>query len=183
MALFIVDVKKRYVGNLQPWGNRYIVRADDLETAQTAGPIIAINEKLFHSEAVEFLQYRVATVAANDGLYVSAPISGFGSRLVDGIVVPIQVCVRVDFSVNGFGRPSRKFYHTCVGVGDGGDVQRWDIGLVELVDDSLQTMLTALSSNGTPMVDVDDQTVTGESAFFSYAYHQFHKRSKHNPTS
>lgn len=181
--LFIVDVKKRYIGNLQPWGNRYIIRADDLTAAQAAGPIIAVAEKNFHSQAVEFLQYRVATLEANDGLYISAPITGFGDLVPDGVIIPIQTCVRVDFSVAGFGRPSRKFYHVCVGVGSTDDVQRWDAATVEAVDDGVQSMLGALESAGVPMVDPQDQTVTGNSVMFDYAYHQFHKRSTHNPTS
>lgn len=181
-AVFIVDVTKRYVGNLQPWGNRYLVRADDMASAQSAGPIIAVNEKQFHSQAVEFIQYRVATVTAGDGIYVSAPITGFGGLVPDGSIVPIQTCLRVDFSVIGFGRPSRKFYHVCVGVGECDDIQRWSTAVVDQADDSIQAMLEALESNGTPMVDPQDQTVSGNAVMFDYAYHQFHKQSRRVPS-
>jgi hypothetical protein len=68
-------------------------------------------------------------------------------------------------------------------VGSTDDVQRWDAATVESVDDGVQSMLAALESAGVPMVDPQDQTVTGNAVMFDYSYHQFHKRSTHNPTS
>src|SRR5215471_2730763 len=105
MTLFIVDITKEFTPNGQRWGNRYIVSATDIEDAHGAAPLIVDQEKRFHSTDVAFIQYRVATVTANDGIYITVLLSVAGETgPPSSPVVPIQTCVRVDIARVGHGR-------------------------------------------------------------------------------
>lgn len=180
MAIYIVDVSKLLQGTLQSWGNRYLINAGDLTEAASAAPIIVAAERAFHSESVEFTQARVATLAANDGLYLTLPQAGNGSRPVDGNVAPIQCCVRVDFQVSGFGRPSRKFYHTGCGTNEIDPGQRWETAVLADTDAAVAQLISDLGDNGTFWVDPQGQEVIQQSVKGLIAYHQFTKASKRN---
>lgn len=182
MAIFIVDITKEY--NNQEWGNRYLVDAPDLGSAQDAGIPLAEQEKTFHSQAINFIQARVASLAANDGLYVTIPLSGTGALVVLNNLLPLQTVVMADIIVGGFGRPSRKYYH--VGM-DADSIhpttpQHWATAILAAVDGGVAAMAPTIAALDLKLVDPDGQdwteTVRVDPKF---RYHQFHKQSPRSP--
>lgn len=175
---FIVDVTKEHGATLQQWGNRYIIQADDLTAAASAVSIIVPYEKDFHFNGVNFLQARVSTLVPDDGLYVTVPLTGTGTKAVTGKTMPLFCCMRADFLTLGFGRPSRKYYHT--GFDDvfyDADFTFDDTYLSDTFGD-LEAMIADLSANATDWVDPQGDPITAPIIKTRVTHHQFKKASR-----
>lgn len=183
--MFIIDFTKEHSVNLQKWGNRYLIRADDLTEAISAVPLFEDLERGAHSEGVAILQARVATVAANDGLYLNVPLDWVGTQATDDVILPLITTMNLEIIPDGFGRPSRKYYHPCVGPSLCSTTlfQQWLPTFLSDVRDAMIATITACNSNSTPLVDPDDQPLTeAVIAQRQFGFHQFHKRSPRTPS-
>jgi hypothetical protein len=177
--LFIVDVKKEDAFTHQSWGNTYLVKAADLTDAASAAPIIVAAEKLFHFDRINFTQARVASKAADDGVYVTIPTSGAGAQITTGKTMPLFLCLEGFFNVAGFGRPLMKYWHT------GFDDVFYDADFT--FDNTLMTdaftavsdMISDLSTNGTPWCKtLSAEVLTAPILRAEVKAHQFTKASK-----
>lgn len=180
MAGFIVDITKRYGNVTYEWGNRYIVNAADLTDASSVAAILVTGEKVIHSSFVEFIQARVATVAANDGNYITLPLTGFGEQVPDGLPLPAITTVNVEVQIAGFGRPGRKFYHPFLDPSYMSTVKEfsWLDGYLTTVFDAVIQMISDANDNGTPIVrDPDHEWLEAIAVQRLFGYHQFTKQS------
>lgn len=181
---FIIDYTKRHSVSQITWGNRYLVLATDLTEAISALDALTPLEVAVHQATVEILQARVATLAANDGLYVSVPLSEVGSVGETGPEMPAITTINVEMLAAGFGRPSRKYYHGFYGTSAMHltVAQRWSDARVTAVRDAMLTAIGALQDNATPMCDPDEQLIT-EAVIVQrlFGFHQFHKQSPRTP--
>lgn len=181
-GIFILDIFKEY--NNQPWGNRYLLKAFDLNTAANCAAPMAEQEKFFHSQAVQFVSARVSSVEASDDLYVSVPLSGTGAIVIVNPVIPMQTCVMADVLVAGFGRPSKKYYHVCVDADSFHPTtpQHWATALLATLTGAVAEMPSVCAEFDTEIVDPDQQLwTTTVRADPKFRYHQFHKRSPRQP--
>lgn len=178
MTLFIVDVTKQHSITLQTWGNRYIVNASDLTDAASAAPIIADSESEFHFERVNFVQARVATVTANDGIYVTVPLTNVGQNPITGKEMPLFLTLDGVFQVSGFGRPLRKFWHTCFDDTFYDTDYTYDDAFLSSARTSVITMIDNLETNGTPWVKDGDSPIVAVTLKTHVLSHQFTKASK-----
>lgn len=178
MALFTIEVTKSCTSQgILHYGNRYIVAASDLTNAALAVDPIVTNEKVFHSQAVGYLRARVSTLAEGDDSFVTIPLSGAGGRTVSGDNLPAILTVNVAIQVIGFGRPSRKYYHTVVGEADQAS-GAWTSGYVDDVLAAMADMITDVSAVGVDLSDPDGQAWTEAAVLGRCGTHQFSKRSK-----
>jgi hypothetical protein len=184
MSLFIVDITKQHSVSLQTWGNRYLVDTTDLTAASSAAPIIGAYEQTVHSEGVLILQARIATLEANDGLYVNVPMDLVGLLDAEDKLLPLITTINLEMVPNGFGRPSRKYYHPCVGMTyvSATLFQQWDTTFLAGIRDGFVTLIEDLIANDTPLNDPDGQRLTNlVVAQRQYGSHHFHKRSPRTP--
>lgn len=180
MPAFIVDITKQHAVTLESWGNRYLVNAADLTDASSAAPIIASAEASFHFGGIEFVQARVATLTANDGVYVTIPLTNVGQMAVTGKTMPLFCTLDVVAHPSGFGRPLRKYYHT--GFDDvfyDADFT-YDDALLSTVFDNITQMVSDLNDNGTPWIKNTDHEVVAIAVKTRVLSHQFTKASKRN---
>lgn len=180
MPAYIVDITKQHQTTLESWGNRYLVNAADLTDAASAVPIIVGQEKNIHFSNINFLQARVATFVANDGVYVTIPLDEVGQVPLTGKQMPLFLVVETVIQAAGFGRPMRKYYHT------GFDDVHYDADFT-YDDDFLDDVLTCqtqiidlLSDNGTPWIKDLDHEATFATVRKLVLSHQFTKASKRN---
>lgn len=180
MPDYIVDITHQYGAVLYEWGNRYIVHANDLTDAASAVPLIVAQETLFHSEAVAYIQARVATVEANDGVYVTIPLGDFGQITDLAVPLPAITTVNIEVQVAGFGRPGRKYYHPFLSAAYGSTTVpfTWLNSYLEEVQNDVITMIDNLTTNGTPLVrDADHEWLQAVTVHRVFGYHQFTKQS------
>ena len=116
MRAYSVDIQKSLGGEY--WTNRYLIIDASLEDAVTTGTAIAEAERQVHYANVIFDKLRVSTVAIHDNVYqiVALGTTGMLTALTD--YLPLWNVVRVDWNVNGGGRPSRKYLRLPVGEGN-----------------------------------------------------------------
>lgn len=177
MPLFKVDTEKSYGSEF--WTNRYIIEAGSIENAQEGGLIIIEAEREFHRTFVNFTKLRVSTFTPNDDVFIVTPYSADGNLVPSsGGVLPLWNVVRVDLAVEGFGRPSRKFYRTGLMAGDvtldftiTGDA-------LNVVVPSVEAMIAELQSNASPLVDVDGQNIASSVSYGLIAMRQLRRGSR-----
>lgn len=178
MALFVVQSFKSFLTD--KWTNRYFLEAADLNAAIVGADIIQNAEAQFHKDDVALFQIRVSDTNPATDIFSVAPTLdvGLGGPAVDWL--PLFNTVRVDLRVQGFGRPSRKYYrlpineteHTSTNISS---------TLATLVQESLVTMIAALSSNDTPLVDPDGQLLTSPTVRLPVQMRQLHRRRRRAP--
>lgn len=93
------------------WTNVYFLDASNQAEAETAAANLTSMERQFHAAPVLFTKWRVDDGQPNTDVYKTQAVNLNGSR-DNGLVelMPLFVCCRVDISVAGGGRPSRKYY-------------------------------------------------------------------------
>lgn len=180
MPLFAVDVEKTFAGEF--WTNRYVVNTTSLANADEAADIIVTRERSFHRVDIEFTKVRTRTLAAGDDVYSSRPIGADGLLASNGPYLPLFNVVRCDFSVEGGGRPSRKYYRLGICAGD--VLTNFNVAnaIVSAVEAGTAGMIAELEANASPLVDVDAQVIVEPTAFSTIGMRQLRKGSKRRTT-
>jgi hypothetical protein len=182
--LWIVDVIKRYGNVINRWGNRYLISADDITAASDAVPTIVVAEKALHSQYVNFERVRVSSVTQNDTLFQNLYLGGTGDVVVTDPALPAITCLDIIVPVSGFGRPSRKYYHTFFTADQMSTTnpQEWLGTLLTDWEDVVNQLITDLQGLGTPIVDPQGQLwFQGAYVVPGFGFHQFHKQSPRQP--
>lgn len=177
MALFKVDTQKTYGGEF--WTNRYIISAGSIENAQEGGLIIIEAERTWHRTFVHFDKLRVSSFTPGDDAFIVTPYDADGEVTPSsGGVLPLWNVLRADLAVEGFGRPSRKFFRCGLMAGDitldftaTGDI-------LSAVVPGITEMIAELQTNVSPLVDVDGQPITGAVSFGLVAMRQLRRGSR-----
>lgn len=177
---FIVQIFK-HAFEERPWSNVYLVLADDLSDAVSQGSQLLTAELDIHYDVVTFDRIRVSTILANDDVFAIIPSGETGTVASEGgDFLPAFNRVRVDFTVAGGGRPSRKYYCMPVpeGVQDGGVI---DPGAVTIIQGRIDDFLTAISGGGVVWQDPDGQAITAGVVIPNVAMRQLHRRRRRTP--
>lgn len=183
-SIFIIDITKQHSVSQIKWGNRYLVRANDLTDASSAVGTLTALEIAVHQATVDLVQARVSTVESSNDDYLTIPLASAGSVGETGPEMPAITTINVEVVVAGFGRPSRKFYHGFYGTSAMHLTlpQRWSSTRETAVFEAMQEAIDLLSSNSTPLVDPDNQEwTTAVIVQRTFGSHQFHKRSPRQP--
>lgn len=176
MALFKIDVEKRLDGEF--WTNRYIVQAPELAAANASRMRIVDAERQFHRLEVEFTKVRVSDMVPGTDLYTVTPLGLFGTLTKNGSYLPLFNVVRADFTAEGSGRPSRKYYRLPLCAGDVDSDYRISSTLRNLIKDVLDGMLDDLANDAIPMVDPDNQALYPSVVFQPIAMRQLRRGTK-----
>lgn len=171
MALWAVDIEK--VLQNEYWTNRYIVEATELGDAVGIADDIVQIERAVHNTNVLFTKARVADRVPLTDVYASVPYNVFGLQTLNGHFLPLFNVARVDFNVQGGGRPSRKYLRLPI-------QEEWQqdgvfIGAFQtLVANSYVAPMVALVG----YVDTDGQEIIDGSLYPSVGMRQLRRGSK-----
>lgn len=180
MAIYNIYVKKRsYEGH--EFGNRYLVEADDLASANAASSAIVARERDFHFTSVTFLYVRTSDTAPNTDVFTTTPLDGTGFRTAATQLLPSILTVNVKIGVAGGGRPSRKFYHVGAGEGEQ-DASKWAPSYLTLVKGDLEGMIADVQTYDVLLVDPQGSPWAAVVAQEQVGTHQWSKRSKRRAT-
>jgi len=185
MAQFRIQVFKRLGSNPREWSNTYRVDAADLDTAVTLVPSIGSMEQQLHLDNVTITRALVSDVNPATDVFATVPMNLTGSRSggSDGAWLPIFNTMRVDISVVGGGRPSRKFYRGPILESDQQGAFLSPT-VVSLLTDQLNGLIAVAETNSTPLIDPDGQewdTAVGQSAVQMRQLHRKRKKATPSP--
>ena len=180
MALFIIQSFKTHPLENRPWSNRYIVSAEDLQAARNAAISITAAEVLLHNQATVLTYARVSTLIPGDGSYVTVPTNAGGQRPNPTDNLPLWNTLRVDITVAGGGRPSRKYYRPPLGESDVNNYQI-EPTIASLFTTTLNDLIGDLETNGTPLVDPDGQEWLNATTITRVQMRQLHRRRRRRP--
>lgn len=108
MPFFTLQIFKEGYG--EKWSNTYTLEASGLAACLPLVDPVFQMEKSIHKSGVAFTYARVSDhVAGNDAFFV-VPLNDFGAVTATASILPLFNTCRVDIDVEGFGRPSRKYY-------------------------------------------------------------------------
>lgn len=115
MALFRLVVRKaiNISGAVYKWSNIYFVdRASAQDAAATMGPAVWNRERGFHSTDAFAYEAYASDLVPNTSNYAIVPITAnqHGLWSASGDLLPSFCALRVDITISGPSRPSRKFY-------------------------------------------------------------------------
>jgi hypothetical protein len=114
---FVADIEKMYQGEY--WTNRYVIAAASLAAAVTAASTLVEAERLVTTNGVLFTKFRVSDTDPATDIYQVTNSNLFGLASTGGSqLLPLFNVVRVDFSTQGGGRPSRKYLRGILTEGD-----------------------------------------------------------------
>lgn len=176
MALYNIDIEKFMDGEY--WTNRYIITSTTLPNAIEAADILVEGERSIHRTNVAFTKVRTSSAVENDAIYDSRPLTNSGLVEDNGPFLPLFNVIRVDFPVEGGGRPSRKYYRMGICAGDVVVNYRVSSSLVLGIEANLTSMLAELGGNASPMVDPQAQEVNAAAVFDRIAMRQLRKGSR-----
>lgn len=180
MPIFQVDIEKNYISEF--WTNRYLLQAANIVDARSAGQLIVDAERTFHKSWITFTKYRTRTVVEGDDAFITTPLNIQGSWDVAGDAWPLFNVVRVDFTTQGLGRPSRKFYRCGLSdgnVNNGGVLAPDTVNLFLL---SLSDLIEVLNSSTTLWVDPDNQIINSAVIYPQVGMRQLRRGSKRRAT-
>lgn len=182
MPLYVVQIFKQHPLEIRPWSNRYIIQATLLPEAASVATEIVTAEQAFHNQSTQFTYARVSTILPNDGFYVTVPINDNGNRVDPADNLPLWNTLRVDVSVVGGGRPSRKFYRLPLGESD---VNNYVVQptIISLVDTTLTALVASLQGGGTPLVDPDGQEWDAITVSNRVQMRQLHRKRRRTPAA
>ena len=106
MPHFQIDVEKQL--GQEFWTNVYHVTAADMADAISHGSDIVEIEQTVHTSDVNFTKFRASTMTEGDFVFATVPINEPGTNSTGPYLALFNV-VRVDFGIEGFGRPCRKY--------------------------------------------------------------------------
>jgi hypothetical protein len=176
MALFTVQVFK-HLGATK-WTNVYHLDAVDLASAVAATDHIKALEQAIHYNVVNIDYARVSTFAEGDNVFETVPINATGGRDLAGVdYLPLFNTMRVDISVDGGGRPSRKYYRIPIpeSFNSNGNL---DSAQVSFLEGAVQTAITDLAADATPLVDPDGQEWNIATGFHQVQMRQLHRKRR-----
>jgi len=176
MPVFQIDVEKSFGSAF--WTNRYFVTAASIENAHEGAAIILDREVQFHREDIVFTKYRTRTVTEGDDVFIITPVSVSGAQAPSGPYLPLFNVARVDISVAGFGRPSRKFYRIGLCAGDVIPGFGFDVSLRNLVASEMAQMITETNANASFLCDADVDLWDTPTVFTPIAMRQLRRGSK-----
>lgn len=156
--MYKIQIFKKHPLEPRQWSNVYLVDTESLETATAAMALIYAAETAFHNEATTF-DHSVASVWPDSGgVFISVPLNSPGDRADPADNLPLWNTLRVDLTMDGGGRPGRKYYRLPLGESD---VANYVVnsGLLGDVKTTLDALIADLTSLGAPWVDNDVQTV------------------------
>jgi hypothetical protein len=181
MALFIVQVFKQAFDQ-RPWSNVYFINAGDLSAATVLAGDLVTAERDLHYDVVTFLRYRVSNTIPGDDVFSVTSVGLPGTISSSGAdFLPLFNTLRVDFNVDGGGRPSRKFYRTPIaeneqtaGIIDASPLVTWQGRVTDFLD--------ALGAAGIDWVDPDGQQIISGSVQRNVQMRQLHRRRRRSVT-
>lgn len=176
MALYKLDIEKQ-LGS-EYWSNRYFISAGTLAAANAQAPMILACEASFHRTAILFTKYRVSDTVPGTDNFIVTPANVNGILPKNGAFLPLFNVVRSDFRVEGTGRPSRKYYRIGLCAGDAVADFQHDPTIRTLVQTNLNTLITALNDNDTPIVDADLQAWVSSTTFIDISMRQLRRGTK-----
>lgn len=178
MPIFAIQVFKTHpLNGTREWSNVYHVRCSTSLVAIGIADEIVAAEREFHNASTTFTRARASSIVAADDDFRTNVYNEGGLRADPTQNMPLWDTVRVDITVEGGGRPSRKFYRLPLGEADVANLVV-DGTLRSLIDTSLEGLRTALETATTPLVDLDDQPWTDVAAFGFVQMRQLHRKRK-----
>jgi len=172
MAIFRLHIEKYHALSSEYWVNRYFIDAATLADAALASNGIVDAEKPLYSPDVVITKSHVDDNVPNTSNYQTTIRNLAGTRTSHaGDRLPLFVVARVDFSVAGGGRPSRKYLR---GVFYEMDVSFSSIATLMLT--SLNTYASSVAASGA--CDPQGQDIISGAAFLSPAMRQLRRGSK-----
>jgi len=184
VARFIIQIFKQLSGSDREWSNRWLVEAGDLGAVEDVVPNFAAMEKQLHLDNVTLTRARVSDTTPGTDVFSIVPIGLIGTRATgaDGDWLPIYNTVRVDISVAGGGRPSRKFYRGPILESDQ-QAGFLDSAIISLFDTQVNGLISFLSGSGVELVDPDGQPLTTAVTQARVQERQLHRKRKKKVTS
>lgn len=174
-------IYKKHPLEPRPWSNVYLVGTDDLATATAAMALIYAAETTFHNESTTF-DHGVASVFPDSGgVFTSVPLNSPGDRTDPADNLPLWNTLRVDLTMDGGGRPGRKYYRLPLGESD---VNNYVVntGLTGSIKTTLDGLIADLTSLGAPWIDEDEQTVATSAPAARVQMRQLHRKRKKTVT-
>jgi hypothetical protein len=169
--LVSLDIQKYLRGEY--WTNRYILDIASTSAGSVPAGQIVTAERSITIVDVQFVSYRISSIATGDDDYVVVPLETPGQRAISTQALPLFDVLRVDFGV-GQGRPSRKYLRGVLSEQD-----QTNYGELEA---SAQTFFS--TNYGQPVaavpeyVDVDGQPILTSSVFKSVGMRQLRRGTK-----
>lgn len=181
LAIFICQVFKEGLG--EKWSNRYLFDASSLAACEPLVAPIVDREKSIHKSTVTITQVRVSDqVAANDNFF-TVPVNEPGDVTATAALLPLFNRVRVDIDVDGFGRPSRKYY--CLPLAEDEQADGILGSLTGLaIQAAVNLMITEVDTAGGgdgEICDPDGQAWVTATYQAKVAMHQMHRRRRRSP--
>ncbi len=178
MPIFGIQVFKTHpLNGSREWSNVYHVRTtSSLEAIGIADQIVAA-EREFHNASTTFSRARAFSITEGDDDFRTTTYNEAGLRTDPPQNMPLWDTVRVDITVEGGGRPSRKFYRLPLGEADVVNLVV-DGTLRSLIDTTLEGLRTTLDTATTPLVDLDDQPWTDVNAYGFVQMRQLHRKRR-----
>lgn len=178
MAIFGIQLFKTHpLNGSREWSNVYHVRcATSLIAIGIADEIIAA-ERTFHNVSTVFARARAFSITPGDDDFQTSVINENGLRTDPSQNYPLWDTLRVDITVVGGGRPSRKFYRLPLGEADVVNLEV-DGTLRSSVDTALEGLRVSLDTATTPLVDLDDQPWQDVAAFHAVQMRQLHRKRR-----
>jgi hypothetical protein len=178
MPIFAVQVFKTHpLNGSREWSNVYHVRCGtSLIAIGIAGEIVTA-EKAFHNVSTTFTRARASSITPGDDDFQTQVYNEPGERTDPSQNYPLWDTVRVDITVVGGGRPSRKFYRLPLGETDVVNLVV-DGTLRSTIDTALEALRVSLDTATTPLVDLDDQEWQDVAAAPNVQMRQLHRKRK-----
>jgi hypothetical protein len=180
MPDFYAQTYKTHVAG--KWSNVYRFSADNLAVAVSEVlPILEPFERSLLHPQVSLKAIRFSTVTAHDDVFEIIPLNEAGTSSDAGDLIPFFNCVRVDISVIGGGRPSRKYYKGLLTetLITGMNINS---GTVDFVSDAVNDFIAAMNDAGHAVKDNDGQAWDVASAFTAIQMRQMHRKRRRRVT-
>lgn len=176
MPVYRCHIEKFHSGSGEYWVNRYFINAASLSDASVASTGIVDAEKVLYTSDVSITKSHVDDNVPLTDNYETTVRNLAGTRAAQSSVrLPLFVVARIDFTVLGGGRPSRKYLRGVLYKDDAG-FNFLGAGILTM----LQTYATNVAASGA--CDPQGQDVIGGSPFNAPAMRQLRRGSKKKDT-
>jgi hypothetical protein len=178
MALFSAQVFKE--GHGEKWSNRYIIEASGLAAAVAChGPIVE-GELSVHKSTVTITAIRISDLNPATDQFVVVPYNSAGLVTATADILPLFNTCRIDVEVEGFGRPSRKYYRLPLAEDEQDDGVLSSVtgtAVADMVTQMITDVDTAGGGDG-ELVDPDGQSWISATHFTKVQMRQLHRRRR-----
>lgn len=118
MPVYRATVTKFHAATGEYWTNVYWISGADIDAAhQDASNLINLEKALLYS-SILITSVRTDDAVEGTDAYRTYTVNTPGSRTPSSDMLPLWVTARVDFTVAGGGRPSRKYIRGCLEEAD-----------------------------------------------------------------